>query len=245
MQAIGLIETKGLITAIEAADIMLKSSDVSIVEKTYVGGGFVTVIVTGDVGSVKAAIEAGSAAVKRINPEYLISDHIMPRPSEELKTIIGPKVTVEVLKVSPCNEDVIEVESIQKEEVQSTKVAESEVKYRELQAIASQLEYIEAQSEKEVLKVEDVEPVKGLADTKQQVKEMDLDKLHKSNIDKLVSEDGIQKAVLTLDKLKVVKLRNLAREYEDFVITGRTISKADKKILISKFKAYYEKNSKI
>lgn len=238
MQAIGLIETKGLITAIEAADTMLKSADVSIVEKTYVGGGLVTVIVTGDVGSVRAAIEAGSAAVKRINPEYLISDHIMPRPHAELESIIGQKVTVEVLKVTTSNEDRIEVEVIQKQAVQATKVEESEVENAEVQAI-------EAQPKEEVTQVEEVEPVKGLADTKDQVKEMDLDKLHKSNIDKLISEDGIEKTILTLYKLKVVKLRNLAREYEDFVITGRTISKADKKILISKFKAYYEKNGKI
>lgn len=234
MQAIGLIETKGLLTAIEAADTMLKSADVSIVEKTYVGGGLVTVIVTGDVGSVRAAIEAGSAAVKRINPEYLISDHIMARPHAELKSIIGQKATVEVLKVTPSNEDVIEVEEIQKEEVQATKVEESEVKYVEVQAI-------EAQPKEEVIQVEDEELVKDLAEAKQQVKEIDLDKLHKSNIDKLISEDGIEKTILTLYKLKVVKLRNLAREYEDFVITGRTISKADKKLLITKFKAYYEK----
>lgn len=244
MQALGLIETKGLITAIEAADTMLKSADVSIVEKTYVGGGLVTVIVTGDVGSVRAAIEAGSAAVKRINPEYLISDHIMPRPHAELESIIGQKVTVEILKVTTSNEDRIEVEVIQKEAVQATKVEESEVENAEVQAIEAPVQAIEAQPKEEVTQVEEVEPVKGLADTKDQVKEMDLDKLHKSNIDKLISEDGIEKTILTLYKLKVVKLRNLAREYEDFVITGRTISKADKKLLITKFKAYYEKNSK-
>lgn len=242
MQALGLIETKGLITAIEAADTMLKLADVSIVEKTYVGGGLVTVIVTGDVGSVRAAIEAGSAAVKKINPEYLISDHIMPRPSEELKTIIGPKDTVEVLKVITSNEDVIGIEEIQKEDIKHTKVEKLENKDVGVQATASQVEDIEVQSKKEVSKVVEEEKfVKGLV----QVKEMDLDKLHKSDIDKLVSEDGIEKVILILDKLKVVKLRNLAREYEDFVITGRTISKADKKLLIIKFKAYYEKNSKI
>ncbi|MBB6631110.1 BMC domain-containing protein [Clostridium algidicarnis] len=242
MQAIGLIETKGLITAIEAADTMLKSSDVSIVEKTYVGGGLVTVIVTGDVGSVRAAIEAGSAAVKKINPEYLISDHIMPRPSEELKTIIGPKATVEVLKVITSNEDVIGIEEIQKEDIKNTKVEKLENKDVGVQSTAPQVEDIKVQSKKDVSKiVEEEKLVKGLV----QVKEMDLDKLHKNDVDKLVSEDGIEKAILILDKLKVVKLRNLAREYEDFVITGRTISKADKKLLIIKFKAYYEKNSKI
>ncbi len=65
MQALGLIETKGLLAAVEAADTMVKSADVSIIEKTYVGGGLVTISVTGDVGAVKASIEAGVAAVKK------------------------------------------------------------------------------------------------------------------------------------------------------------------------------------
>jgi len=67
MQALGLIETKGLLASIEAADTMVKSADVSIIEKAYVGGGLVTIAVTGDVGAVKAAIEAGVAAVKNLN----------------------------------------------------------------------------------------------------------------------------------------------------------------------------------
>ena len=66
--------------------------------------------------------------------------------------------------------------------------------------------------------------------------------MHKQDVDNLVNMEGLEKAISTLSKLKVVKLRNLAREYEDFVIKGRTVSKADKKLLIAKFKAYYEKN---
>lgn len=210
MEAIGLIETRGLLAAIEAVDTMTKSADVSIVEKTYVGGGLVTVIVTGDVGAVKAAIEAGGAAVKNINPEYLISENIMARPHQELESIIGPKTTVEVLEVSSTDED---------------------------------LEIIEEEA------IEVVQPIEILEETKVKVEQTDLDKinktnlqnLHKNDVDNLVNENGIEKTILTLSKLKVVKLRNLAREYEDFIITGRAISKADKKLLIGKFKTYYEK----
>ena len=72
MQSLGLIETKGLIAAIESADAMLKTSNVNILEKTYVGGGLVSIAVTGDVAAVKAAVEAGAAAVKNINVTLLI-----------------------------------------------------------------------------------------------------------------------------------------------------------------------------
>ncbi|MCS4520803.1 hypothetical protein JTT02_18430 [Clostridium botulinum] len=79
---------------------------------------------------------------------------------------------------------------------------------------------------------------------------MDLDKLHKLNlenlhkedVDNLIRKNGIEKTILILAKLKVVKLRNLAREYKDLGIAGRTISKAGKNLLINKFKLYYEKN---
>ena len=74
MQALGLLETKGLIAAVEGADIMVKAADVSILEKSYVGGGLVTITITGDVGAVKASIEAGIAAVKKLGSEFLISN---------------------------------------------------------------------------------------------------------------------------------------------------------------------------
>ncbi|MDR1773155.1 MAG: BMC domain-containing protein, partial [Hungatella sp.] len=71
MQALGFIETKGVLVAIEAADAMLKAADVSLLEKTKVGGGLVAVTVTGDVAAVKAAVDAGAAAVERINDAAL------------------------------------------------------------------------------------------------------------------------------------------------------------------------------
>lgn len=88
MQALGLIETKGLVAATESADAMLKAAHVNLLEKTYVGAGLVSIAVTGDVGAVKAAVEAGGAAVRKINENLLISQHIIPRPHEELNSII-------------------------------------------------------------------------------------------------------------------------------------------------------------
>jgi hypothetical protein len=88
MQAIGMIETKGLVASIEAADAMVKAAQVSLRTKEHVGGGLVTVIVTGEVGAVKAATDAGAAAAARVGE--LVSVHVIPRPIEEIDQILAP-----------------------------------------------------------------------------------------------------------------------------------------------------------
>ena len=85
-EAIGLIETKGLITMIEAADQMLKAADVHLLRKERIGGGYMTVIVKGEVAAVKAAVEAGAAAAKRVGDLFAV--HVIPRPHEELNNVI-------------------------------------------------------------------------------------------------------------------------------------------------------------
>lgn len=85
-EAIGMIETKGLIAAIEAADAMVKAANVKLVGKEYVGGALVTVMVKGDVGAVKAAVEAGSTAAKTVGE--VISTHVIPRPHNEVEGIL-------------------------------------------------------------------------------------------------------------------------------------------------------------
>jgi len=85
-EALGLIETKGLVGAIEAADAMVKAANVHLVGKELVGGGLVTIVVRGDVGAVKAAVDAGAAAAKRIGE--LVSVHVIPRPHAEVEMII-------------------------------------------------------------------------------------------------------------------------------------------------------------
>lgn len=86
MNALGMIETHGLVAAIEAADAMVKAANVSLTRKEEVGGGLVTVMVRGDVGAVKAATDAGAAAAERVGE--LISVHVIPRPHEELESIL-------------------------------------------------------------------------------------------------------------------------------------------------------------
>ena len=89
-QALGLIETKGLVGAIEAADAMVKAANVVLIGKEHVGGGLVTVMVRGDVGAVKAATDAGAAAADRVGE--LVSVHVIPRPHSEVEFIL-PKLT--------------------------------------------------------------------------------------------------------------------------------------------------------
>lgn len=86
LSALGMIETKGLVGAIEAADAMVKAANVTLTGKEHVGGGLVTVMVRGDVGAVKAATDAGAAAAARVGE--LISVHVIARPHDELEPIL-------------------------------------------------------------------------------------------------------------------------------------------------------------
>lgn len=86
MHALGMIETKGLVASVEAADAMIKAANVVLIGKEHVGGGLVTVLVRGDVGAVKAATDAGAAAAERVGE--LVSVHVIPRPHEEVEFIL-------------------------------------------------------------------------------------------------------------------------------------------------------------
>ena len=85
-QALGMIETKGLVGSVEAADAMVKAANVRLIGKVQVGGGLVTVMVRGDFGAVKAAVDAGAAAASRVGE--LISTHVIPRPHEDVEKIL-------------------------------------------------------------------------------------------------------------------------------------------------------------
>ncbi len=84
--ALGMVETRGLVGAIEAADAMVKSANVQLVGKEQIGGGLVTVMVRGDVGAVKSATDAGAAAAEKVGE--LVSVHVIPRPHNEVELIL-------------------------------------------------------------------------------------------------------------------------------------------------------------
>jgi ethanolamine utilization protein EutM len=85
-EALGLVETKGLIGSVEAADAMVKAANVLLIGKEYIGAGYVTVMVRGDVGAVKAATDAGAAAARRVGE--LVSVHVIPRPHTDVERIL-------------------------------------------------------------------------------------------------------------------------------------------------------------
>ena len=85
-QALGMVETRGLTAAIEAADAMTKSAEVTLVGTEKIGSGLVSIMVRGDVGAVKAAVESGSAAASRLGE--LVATHVIPRPHEDVEKIL-------------------------------------------------------------------------------------------------------------------------------------------------------------
>jgi ethanolamine utilization protein EutM len=86
-EALGMIETRGLVAAIEAADAMVKAANVTLIPRyERVGGGLITVMVRGDVGAVRAAVDAGSAAARAVGE--LVSTHVIPRPHDEIEAIL-------------------------------------------------------------------------------------------------------------------------------------------------------------
>ena len=184
MKALGLIETIGLVAAVEAADAMLKAADVALIDKAYVGGGLVSIAVTGEVAAVKAAVDAGAAAVRQMSSTLLVSQHVIPRPHEELENVM--------VAVTPLDEM-------------------------------------------------EIQTVKKTAEAKVAPSIPDVYELSKEALDKVVHENGLKAAVEILNKLKVTKLRNLARGYKEFGIVGRLISKADKQTLLAEFKKFYGK----
>ena len=86
LEALGMVETKGFVGAVEAADAMVKAANVQLLGKEYIGAGYVTIFVRGDVGAVKAATDAGAAAARRVGE--LISVHVIPRPHVEVERVL-------------------------------------------------------------------------------------------------------------------------------------------------------------
>ncbi len=227
MQALGLIETRGLIAAVESADAMLKAADVALLEKTLVGGGLVTVAVTGEVSAVKAAVDAGAAAVRQLNMGLLISEHVIPRPHGELDDLVICSTPYKDRVAATDNEPISQPEVV--EAVETTETTET-TETSEVVEIPAELQAVEATSPT---------PVK--------VKEPGLDSetfpLTKDAVDRMAAEKGVRAVMKELQQCKVIKLRTLAREYKDFGIAGRLVSKADKKILLEEFKKYYGKKT--
>lgn len=358
MEALGMIETRGMIATIEALDSMLKAADVRLVSNMKAGGGLVTVVVEGDVGAVKAAVDAGAAAVRAISPKALISENVIPRPDASISVVLkggggkksagphapdpepSPDNDGGAMKAETEGSEVISAENRSENEVQETAetaeaVTVSEEAAAEAQNIgeteetpeveeeaeeSAEAETAEPETSEEPSGTEDQEPVTetsaeeavpepeasepepespeqeeappeeeivtepeaapaeeqeepqseeetvpepeepeteqaepepeeeavtepetepdGEADT---VNAAELPQVtDRESIDQLVAAGGPDALDTALADLRVSELRKLARGFNGFSLTGRDISKANKKMLIEAFKQYYK-----
>lgn len=129
MQALGMIETKGLIGAIEAADAMTKAANVTLIGKEKVGSGLITVMITGDVGAVKAAVDAGAAAAQQIG--HLVGVHVIARPHDEIENILKKEVVEKEIVEETIEEVVEEIIEVVPEVISEEIVEEIEEKVQE------------------------------------------------------------------------------------------------------------------
>ncbi len=222
MQAIGMIETKGLLAAIESADSMTKSANVQILEKVYVGGGLVTIIVNGDVGAVRAAVDAGVAAVKTLGEEFLISEHIIPRPHEDLKAIMEFGQKKEEIKENITDVEV--KEQILEKEIVVEKIEETE---SEDEIFSDSLE---ADSQVENLEIVEEEKIEIAIEEK---------KFTRKDIEEYLRENKKEEIISELNILKISELRKLLKEYQELNLSNRTISKLNKENLINRILEFY------
>lgn len=222
MQAIGMIETKGLLAAIESADSMTKSANVQILEKVYVGGGLVTIIVNGDVGAVRAAVDAGIAAVKTLGEEFLISEHIIPRPHEDLKAIMEFGQKKEEIKENITDVEV--KEQILEKEIVVEKIEETE---SEDEIFSDSLE---ADSQVENLEIVEEEKIEIAIEEK---------KFTRKDIEEYLRENKKEEIISELNILKISELRKLLKEYQELNLSNRTISKLNKENLINRILEFY------
>lgn len=218
-QALGLVETKGLVASIEAADAMLKASRVRLVGKERALAGLITIVVVGDVAAVKASVDAGAAAAQRVGE--LVSVHVIPKPDDQIAAILpieDPKETLTTeKKIKP--KPVKPVEKI---------IKEKEVK-KEVKVAPKVIPDIppEEKQRKEVtpkISSDHIERLKREALGK---------KLDEEKTTKQTSSDEIN--MRELEKLNVHQLRRFARSTENFPIKGREISRANRGQLLDYF----------
>ncbi|MGG4196780.1 BMC domain-containing protein [Paenibacillus jamilae] len=271
MQALGLIETRGLLPAIECLDIMLKSAQVELIEKCNVGGGLVTIAVTGDVGAVQASVEAGASAAQQLGSDVLISRHVIPRPHNDIASIIGrrsvsnftkekdeqtlPVQHIQAAEQYPEQQPEQTSEQTQKPDAGSDALLDAapDVPLDETPTVSLEAtpDVSINSGDEENFPVLAADPAQDLAseDASPETDKEDpadgeqavLDSPFKYQIDVLVKEAGLDKAMEQLETMTAVKLRRLARECGPaYGMNMTTISKANKVKLLKRFRHYYQ-----
>lgn len=242
MQALGMIETKGLIGSIEAADAMVKAANVTLIGKVHVGGALVTVMVRGDVGAVKAATDAGAAAAQRVGE--LVSVHVIPRPHMEVESILPhpptePEDGPEGPKDAP--------EDNNNAEEPEAPVEEAPVEEAPAEEADAPAEEPETSAEEPTadLPAEPVEEAAGMAEPEETPAEQpapEEEGMTRAKLEALVAQNGLEEAMSEITFLRLAELRDLAKEYEAAELTDRNLKRIAKGELLDAFRAFYEQN---
>jgi microcompartment protein CcmL/EutN len=211
-RALGLVETRGLVASIEAADAMLKASNVTLIGKEKITAGLVTIAVVGDVAAVKSSVDAGAAAAQRVGE--LVAVHIIPKPDDQIAEILPLEKDEKPKKPSPPK---------------SKKVVE-----KKKEIVEEKVEEPEEVPEEEKVEEEEISP--GATDTINRLRREALGKEEKP--EKAEKETKVTKVGMDeLEKLNVHQLRRLARSTEDFPIKGREISRSNRRQLLDYFQS--------
>lgn len=227
-KAIGIVETKGLISGIEALDAMLKAANVTLLKHEYVGSGLVTIVVQGDVSAVTTAVDSGVAAVLAIDENGLQAQNVIPRPDLQLYETLLKKEKPKALvwDTSPK-----ESESKQEKSVDST---EQEKTIQE-----APKEVLVQDEEREKIQEIEVSVVPEQTEDKKEDKKEDPEKYDKVWADDFYKQMGIEETMKKINQLTVVELKELAGMYEQGSIAPN-ISKARKQEILDGFKKYYK-----
>lgn len=211
MQALGLIETRGLIAAIESADAMLKAAEVRLVERTFVKGGIVTITVTGDVAACRASVDAAASAVARMGGTIL-STHVIPRPHESLDgSMIG--------SVDP----VWEQEEIENTEDKLEEAFEEEPETAEEE---TSKEEPEAAGEEKPDQNPESEAKKAGA--------------NRAYVESTVETDGIDKAISVLKRSRTAEIKEmLLGEYPETNLNSESAANMTKREMLDWLKDFY------
>jgi ethanolamine utilization protein EutM len=211
-RALGMIETRGLVASIEAADAMVKAASVKLLSKEKVQGGLVTILVVGETAAVKSAIDAGAAAAQRVGE--LVSTHIIPRPDDQIDEILsGIAAKKEEIK----HEVKITLEKKPERKTRTRRIKEEEVEKEEVKPVIKTTSF----STIDRLKQEALGKVAS-------PKDVDLETISSAKPSISMKE---------LEVMNVHQLRRFARDINEFPIKGREISRANRGELLDFFKA--------
>ena len=207
-KALGMVETRGLIASIEAADAMVKAAQVQLLGKEKVQAGLVTIFIVGETAAVKSALDAGAAAAQRVGE--LVSTHIIPRPDDQIDDIISGRASAE--KISRKQEPIVEKRSSRrtKQILKQEEIVVEESKPVPEPSSSSTIDRLK----KEALGVT-----------------LDIEKSAKGK-----PKSGLKYSMSELEVMNVHQLRRFARDIEDFPIKGREISRANRGELLDFFK---------